>query len=354
MAPRRRKNPADLWLPERVYRGKTSYEYRTRLGKTIRLARIQRDKSGALLETDQIKRAVIQAKTAADTNLIQREDMNWLFGLYTDSLQFRQLAVKTQKDDLLRLKRLTAVFGAMMPNKVTSGHIRQYMDKLGAQKPVSANRDHGFLSRVFSWAKERNYVRDNPVRDVKKFKEQPRDRYIEDWEYWLVYEVALRSSYPWVAPMMEIAYLCRMRSQEVRSVLEDRHLLEDGLFVERGKGSANEITQWSERLKKAVSDARDFCRKGPTRTEDRPLFKAKSGGVIPKTAFDSAWRRVRSIAMTDGLEIDGQIVKLLDSFNFHDIKAKGITDHELKASGHRNKKMLAVYDRKPEIVKATR
>ncbi len=151
--------------------------------------------------------------------------------------------------------------------------------------------------------------------------------------------------------MMEIAYLCRMRASEVRGLLEDRHLLENGVFVERGKGSANEITQWSERLQKAVDDAREFCSTGPTRVQDRPLF---NGGVIPKTSFDSAWRRVRAQAMQTGLTIDGEQVTLTEPFNFHDIKAKGVTDHELKASGHRSKKMTAVYDRKPEIVKATR
>ena len=58
--------------------------------------------------------------------------------------------------------------------------------------------------------------------------------------------------------------------------------------------------------------------------------------------------------MTEGLEIDGQIIKLKESFTFHDIKAKGVTDHATKASGHRSKKMLAVYDRKPDIINATR
>lgn len=43
-----------------------------------------------------------------------------------------------------------------------------------------------------------------------------------------------------------------------------------------------------------------------------------------------------------------------ERFTFHDIKAKGVTDHELKASGHRTKKMLEVYDRKPAMVPSTK
>lgn len=351
--PRRRKNPADFWLPSRVYRGQKSYEYHPRTGGSVRLYPITRDTQGNLIETDKIKLAVIQAKLKAESSLIQREDIDWLFGLYTKSPQFSKLAIKTRQEDEIRLRRLRLVFGSMLPRKVTSGHIRQYMDTVGETAPASANRDHGFLSRVYSWAKERNIVNDNPARDVKKFVETPRDRYVEDWEYDLVYQIALTTSYPWIAPMMEFAYLCRMRSQEIRSLATDKHLLPEGIFVERGKGSANEITLWSERLRDAVSLAEKLLGQG-SQTENIPLFPARSGGVISKSGFSSAWRRVRSKAMEEGLAIDGKRVTLTESFNFHDLKAKGVTDHETKASGHKNRKMQAIYDRKPTMTKATR
>jgi hypothetical protein len=80
-------------------------------------------------------------------------------------------------------------------------------------------------------------------------------------------------------------------------------------------------------------------------TEDGLLFVSSSNGSIPKTSFDSAWRRIRSNALDNGLT---------QSFNFHDLKAKGITDHTEKASGHKSKKMQAVYDRKPSLINATR
>jgi len=47
-----------------------------------------------------------------------------------------------------------------------------------------------------------------------------------------------------------------------------------------------------------------------------------------------------------------------ERFTIHDLKAKGITDTEgdnkLAASGHRDPRMLAVYDRLPGRVDATR
>lgn len=349
---RKRKNPADAWLPARTYRGRKSYEYHPKSGGSVRLMKIKFDAAGNPIETAEIKRKVIQLQLEAEEKLVKREDMAWLFDTYIDSLQFRRLAKKTRDDDMIRLPRLRAVFGQMYPHSVTPGHIRLYMDKRGESAPVSANRDHGFLSRVFNWARERNITKENPADVVKKFPETARDRYIEDWEYWLVYETALTTAYPWIAPMMEVSYLCRMRKSEVTGLTEDK-LLDNGIFVERGKGSKNEITLWSDRLQKAIKDGRRYCQGRDVVGLDL-IFKNKAGTNISESGFNSAWQRVRDKAMTEGLEIDGQIIKLKESFTFHDIKAKGVTDHATKASGHRSKKMLAVYDRKPEIIGATR
>ena len=157
----------------------------------------------------------------------------------------------------------------------------------------------------------------------------------------ILYKIAQESAYPWIAPMMEIAYLCRMGAIEVRSLTES-DLLEEGVFVERRKDSMNEITKWSPRLLKAISDASNLRK---STTENRLLFVSSSNGSILKTSFDSAWRRIRSKSLENGLT---------KSFNFHDLKAKGVTDHTEKASGHRSKKMQAVYDRKPSLIDATR
>lgn len=169
---------------------------------------------------------------------------------------------------------------------------------------------------------------------------------MEDWEYWLVYKVALHSSYSWAAPMMEFAYLCRMRASEVRALTKD-HLLKDGVFVERGKGSKNEITTYSPRLRRALNLAQQFTK------SDSYLFST-SGGQIPKTSFDTAFRRARQTSMLEGILFLNSKLELTLSYNFHDIKAKGITDHSSKEGGHRTRKMAMIYDRKPKLIVRTR
>lgn len=55
----------------------------------------------------------------------------------------------------------------------------------------------------------------------------------------------------------------------------------------------------------------------------------------------TAWQRIMRQTMDKGLK---------QRFTPQDIKAKGVSDHDKKASGHKTKKMQAVYDRKPDVV----
>lgn len=336
-----RKRIIEDWLPLRVYRGRTSYEFRPKSGGALKLGKFKKDDSGKLIEDDKVKLKILNTH-ASILNGGSDRNVEWLFQSYFKSKQFIQLAANSQKlYTQLANKYLLPVFGQMEPKAVTPLHIRKFMDKLGDRVESTANRCHTVLSTVFGWGYERNIVLVNPVLGIKKHKEKPRSRYIEDWEFDLVYRIAQESSYPWIAPMMEIAYLCRMRAIEVRSLTES-DLLKEGVFVERRKDSMNEITKWSPRLRKAISDAAKLRKSA---SEDRLLFVSSSNGSIVKTSFDSAWRRIRSKALENGLT---------ESFNFHDLKAKGVTDHSEKASGHKSKKMQAVYDRKPALIDATR
>jgi integrase len=336
-----RKRLIEDWLPLRVYRGRSSYEFRPKNSGPIKLRKFKKDDNGILIENDQIKLEVLNAH-ASILNGASDRNVEWLIRSYFKSKQFLQLAANSQKlYTQLANKYLLPVFGQMEPKAVTPLHVRKFMDKLGDRVESTANRCHTVLSTVFGWGYERNIVTVNPVLGIKKHKEKPRSRYIEDWEFDLVYKISLESSYPWIAPMMDIAYLCRMRAIEVRSLTES-DLLTEGVFVNRRKDSMNEITTWSPRLRKAISDASKLRK---SITEDRLLFVSSSNGSIPKTSFDSAWQRIRRHALENGLT---------ESFNFHDLKAKGITDHATKSGGHRSKKMAAVYDRKPDTIEPTR
>lgn len=336
----KRKNPADVWLPPRVYRGKSGYEYHPKTGGAVLLLPLPKDG----IETESLKAAVWAAYAKAKELPPSVSDINALMAAYHGSPQFSALGKLTQKDYLQYSKRISRVFGHMMPRDIKPPHIRAFMDALAGQgKVVTANRHHSYMSILFGWGIERSWCEVNPAKQVRKFRETARSRYIEDWEFELVLEVARKSSYPYLAPMMEIAYMCRARSIEMRALTE-AEILPEGVYLKRAKGSISEITGWSDRLRKAVAEARSLFPNAPISMK-RPLFHSKTGAAIPTESFKTAWGRVMREAMVSGLS---------ERFTFHDIKAKGVSDHDSKASGHRSKKMQAVYDRKPGIVSPTK
>lgn len=327
-------------MPQRVYRGRSAYEYRPSSGENIRLRELPKDG----IETEIIKSDVWDAYKKALTAPVQVDDMNRLMDEFHKSTQFCQLSANTQKDYEHYSKRIRRVFGHMMPDTIKAPHIRQFMDAMAAKGIiVQANRHHSYLSVLFGWGIERAWCTENPAKQVRKFREEPRDRYIEDWEYDLVLNLARQSSYPYIAPMMELAYLCRARSIEVRAFTE-KHVTDEGILLLRTKGSMGEITAWSDRLRRAVKEARYLFPDAPISTV-RPLIHDKSGKPIAKEAFKSAWGRIISKAMESGLG---------ERFTFHDIKAKAITDHSKHWGGHKTKKAQKVYMRKPDVVEPTR
>lgn len=172
---------------------------------------------------------------------------------------------------------------------------------------------------------------------VKLRSTSPRMRYIDDWEFDLVKQLA---TVPYLPLFMEIAYLCRARFNEIADMQTDQ-VRDNGVFLKRSKGSNNELTLWSPRLKATIDAARALN----ANVTSRYLIHDKHGAKILYPAFRSAWRRLIHRALASGLS---------DRFTFHDIKAKGVSDHKSKASGHKFAAMQAVYDRKVREIKSTR
>jgi integrase len=129
---------------------------------------------------------------------------------------------------------------------------------------------------------------------------------------------------PPIKQMMELAYLLRARYSEVLNLTTD-DVSDTHVRLIRLKGSEGELCALSERLRAAVSDVRAdpyICHR------------------YTESGFSSAWRRL--------------MTKVDNPFTFHDLKAKGISDHENNHSGHRSPAMRKTYVRKLQEVPATR
>ena len=348
----RQRIKKDDWLPPRVYRGKSSYEWRPKDAKYVAICPLQRDAEGNIVEPPEVKRRVIeQWETKKQLQKQQKNVDYWLTKFFVDQ-RYLKLGKDTQKDyrrysevkerpdDPTSHYGVRHVFGDMMPHKVEPYHIRRYMDSWATKgKEVTANRQLSFLQTFFGWLRQQNAgVRLNPAHGVTKFREAPRQVYIDDEQYSLMLEAAVQSKTPYVAAVMEVAYLCGLRKHEVlRLNIED--ITPEGILIRRGKGSKGELTEISPRLQKALDIARSINHDGPEPLKNRPLFRSLKKSRVSRSALDKAWRKIRLEA---GIQ----------DFTIHDLKKKAGSDG--KDLGHKTKAMEELYKLLPEVKKATR
>lgn len=260
------------------------------------------------------------------------------------------VALGWKGEDLLDSTR----FGDLPLKSINRLMIRRYLDI--AEQKVGANRRIQYLKAAWNWASQRypQVPQSNPCEGVTLNKENSRTRYVEDWEYDLVQDIILqktRSHY--MAVMMEFAYLCRLRNAEVRN-LRHSDISNGYLRIERGKGSLGELTRISPRLQAAINAAKAMYPDAPVPVKGAYLLHDKKGLKISKNRFDSAWQRMMIIATTEGLVIEGASVKLNEKYVFHDLKAKGVTDHTEQWAGHKSEKARSIYIRKLRQIDATR
>jgi integrase len=275
--------------------------------------------------------------------------LRWLLDAYCLSSEFLRLKPKTQREFLRQKEAICSFptstgkpFGDIALRSITPPTIRKFLDKRGQTAPVSANREAALISKAFSWGREYGKCTDNPCLGVRRNQEQPRQRYVTDDEYQLVYDLALKAQ-PWLSIAMEIAFLCRARLGEIIN-LQERHKLDEGLLIERSKKSKTQIILYGDRLNSALEASTNL----PGVSWQRYLLHDSNGQRIKEYTFKSAWQRLMQRATKTGLKT---------RFTFHDLKAKGVSDFDgdkKLASGHRTDKMVDVYDRKPGTVNPTR
>jgi len=273
-----------------------------------------------------------------------------LIDLYKQSHAWQALAPGSKKDYEKSIRSILSQktkagedVGKTRLNAWTPASVRMFMDKRGETSQVRANRELIILNLVFQYGYERDLVKINPARGVKRFPEQPRQRYVTDEEYAGFLTLA-GARYPYLVPVMEIAYLCRLRTCEVYDLKRDA-ITADGLFAARRKGSKDALTLWTPRLRAAVDAA--LALHEHEKVTSLYLIPSRDHGRMTPGAVTKAWLKVMADWKTQGHE----------PFTPHDLKRKGVSDCEgdkLAASGHRSASMLRVYDVLPSKAAATR
>lgn len=334
MSPKKRTDK----LPPYVYKRKHGYVLRIYIDKetpmrSVRLCPADAPLSQVWQEYEKLKQG-------------QQKTLRWLLYEYKGSKQYQKLAVRTQKDRANFIDRICAYkmksgksFGDAELKNITSGALRKYLDARDKDgSPVSGNRELAIISVAWNWALERDYLSQiNPCLVVKPNQEKSRERYVSEDEYKAIYDIAPR----YIQQGMELAYLCRMRRMEILNATRSQ-ILEEGFETNRLKGSRSAITEWSDRLREAV--------KASDGVSSIYILHDSNGQQIKEQAFKSMWRRLQAKMPKMGI----------DKFNFHDLKAAGVSDvvggddEKMNASGHKDRKTMLKYDRKKRVVKPTK
>lgn len=336
-------------LPKGVYRDRSRYAYKPYLGKVN-----GKTKWGKPVRLAALDAPLSEVWKAYELITGRRTDtLKWLLTEYNQSAAFQDCAPVTQAHYEKYFKAITEqktqsgkLFGDYELTLITRKVIQRYLDKTTAK--VAANRRIQYVKAAWNWGINRldEVPEPNPCIGVHLNKERPRDKYVTPEEYLKVYQAALSMRNPMFAHALELAYLCRARRGEVFSMTLD-NILEDGLLLDRAKGSKSDVILWSPRLKQAVEGCKTIYPNAPTPIMGAYLLHGKNGKQYAESALNSAWQRV----MKKAKEQFG----LTSHFTFHDIKACGCTDSDLEnAGGHKSKKMAAIYDRLPGKKEATK
>lgn len=333
MPPRRRQT--DKHLPQRVYFKNGAYYFVTPptpenpKQRWIRLGKTEQEMLIAL------------AKLKGEAPASAKTGMARLFERYREEVVPTK-APRTQKDNLAELANLERAFGHIeMPERIEPIHVYQYLDARAKIAKTRANREISLLSHVFSYAVRWGIVRANPCRDVKKNPEKPRRRYVQDWEYQAVHELAP----PLLQAAMEIAVVTGMRQGDILA-LKRSDLTEAGIPVIQNKTGKKQIFEWTPALRAAIDQVLGI---------ERPIsnfvwiFATSAGHHYSASGFQTAWQRLMNAAIEQGV--------IQERFTFHDLRAKAGSDAEdgTRLLGHQSPATTnRIYKRKAEKVKPIR
>lgn len=120
---------------------------------------------------------------------------------------------------------------------------------------------------------------------------------------------------PWLPILHELNYLLASRGIESRSITLSQ-CKNEGIIVERRKGSDDTGILWSHWLKKAYIKPLELHKVTPI--GDQYLTVNKEGGFITDFALQNAMARLREKMKESGYEND--------YFIMHALKAKGVSD----------------------------
>lgn len=246
------------------------------------------------------------------------------------------VAASTYKSYQIAAKRFEEAFAEFAPQQIKPHHLATFMDD-NKHQPTMANLYHAFMGGLFSRACRWGVIEVNPLREVKKFKTEARDRLLTNVEWFAIRQHAS----PTLQCMMDISYITGQRIGDVMKI-KYSDISDEGVFFKQKKTKTRLLVAMTHDLRVAVQAARELNQsvKGMT------LFHKRDGAPLAYTTIYGHWRRACESA---GVE----------DAHFHDIRADAATEanragRDSKALlGHASEQTHKRYLRSKEVPVAT-
>lgn len=237
-------------------------------------------------------------------------------------------SANTRRQRTWQLAKLRKSFGGMRPDAITTEHLYRYLEeRTQSGAPVAANRELSLLSSVFRKAIRWRYVKTNPVREIERNPERPRDRYVTDAEF----DAVLKTAPAPVRNAMMLAYLTGQRIGDLLA-LKWEHIDADGVHFRQQKTGKRLIIEISPTLQRVLDDCKGI--------ESDYVLCNRHG--TPWTGFSMSARFRRHVAKVI------QAGEIKESFTFHDLRARAASDSDGSLLGHNDPRTLhRYYKRKP-------
>jgi integrase len=209
--------------------------------------------------------------------------------------------------------------GHMAPSQFTSSHVAQYLEgRKDAGAPIAGNRERAALSSACNFAMRRGWMDRNPCHGVKRNKERPSTRYVENTELVPVLDRAPTPLYD----LLAAAYLTGLRQTDLRAMRKDQ-VTAAGILVTESKTGKERLIEWTSTLHKIVSAAM-------ARSPNDHVFTTRRGLPWSVWGLQSAMRRLGA------------------GFRFRDLRPKAASDAAHNVLGH-GEAMLRVYQRRHRV-----
>ncbi|PIT51839.1 hypothetical protein BHC44_09520 [Snodgrassella alvi] len=236
-------------------------------------------------------------------------------------------APKSQKDNHYQAKNLNLFFGGANPvllEDIDAVHIREYF-KWRNNAPVSANREMALFSHVWTYCRPAHWgytSKESPSKDIKRNKEQPRDVYVEDYIYSILYKYGGQD----LRDAMEIAMMLGQRPCDTVKIHTD-HIQKGILSIKQNKTSHALRFVVTARLQNIIT------RRAP---HGGFLFLNKRKRKMTISNLEYRFDVARSLAIQNHPEHAVELAQI----QFRDLRAKSATDKSLVSSEEEASKLM--------------